>query len=155
MFDPQRDYPSVVPYARYQDIGAAIDWLHAVLGAVEALRMTLPDGRIGHAELALGQNVITLGLAVGGSFPESPPVDRDAVRAMTLVYVSDVDVAAARAVELGGALVDPPGDKPWGLRQAIVTDPEGHVWELSRHLRDVPPASWGATTSGPWAEPGP
>lgn len=49
-FDPARGYPSVVPYVRYPDPAAAIEWLSRVLGAREVLRMTLPDGRIGHAE---------------------------------------------------------------------------------------------------------
>jgi len=57
---------------------------------------------------------------------------------MTLVFVANVDAATTRAVELGGSLVDPPTDMPWGLRQSVVTDIEGHVWELSNHQHDVP-----------------
>ena len=104
--------------------------------------MTLPDGRIGHAELLLGGHVITLGLAVGGEEMDRP-VDRNAVRAMTLVLVSDVDASTSRLVEFGGTIVDDPADMPWGLRQSIVADPKGHVWELSTHQRDVPAHSWG------------
>jgi uncharacterized glyoxalase superfamily protein PhnB len=89
--------------------------------------MTLPDGRIGHAELLAGGHVITLGLAVAEGEIDQP-ADRNAVRAMTLVFVSDVDASTERPVELGGAVIDDPTDMPWGLRQAIVTDPEGHVW---------------------------
>lgn len=112
--------------------------------------MTLPDGRIGHAELVLDAHVITLGLAVVGGDAAWRPADRNAVRAMTLVFVPDVDAAAARAIELGGAVVDDATDMPWGLRQAIVTDPEGHVWELSAHIHDVAIESWGAAQTGPW-----
>jgi uncharacterized glyoxalase superfamily protein PhnB len=107
MYDPRRGYPSVGAYVRYRDPAAAIAWLSAVLGAREAIRMTLPDGRIGHAELVLDGHVIPLGVAaVEGE--AARPAARDAVRAMTLVFDGSTDM-------------------PWGLRQAIVTDPEGHV----------------------------
>jgi uncharacterized glyoxalase superfamily protein PhnB len=149
MYNPRRGYPSIVPYVRYRDPEAAIRWLSAVLGAREAVRMTLPDGRIGHAELILGGHVITLGLAVTEKEMDRP-ADRNAVRAMTLVFVSDVDASASRSVELGGVIVDDPADMPWGLRQSIVADPEGHVWELSTHQRDVAPQTWGAEQVGPW-----
>jgi PhnB protein len=150
MYDPGRGYPSVVPYVRYRDPEAAIAWLTAVLGAREAIRMTVPDGRVGHAELVHGGHVITLGLAAVEDEPARPPADRNAVRTMTLVFVSDVDAAAVRAVELGGAIVDVATDMPWGVRQAVVADPEGHVWELSTHTHDVPLEAWGATRTGPW-----
>ena len=63
---------------------------------------------------------------------------------MTLVFVEDVDAAVERALSAGGGLIDPATDQPWGLRQAIVADPGGHLWELSQHFRDVPLAGWGA-----------
>ena len=44
---------------------------------------------------------------------------------MTLVFVDDVDQAAERATRYGGSVVDPPTDQPWGIRQAVVSDPEG------------------------------
>jgi len=151
MYDPHAGYPSVVPYVRYRDPAAAIAWLCSTVGAHEAIRMTVPDGRVGHAELVVDGNVIAVGLATAGDSGDRP-AGRNAVRAMTLVFVSDVDAAANTAVELGGSLVDPPTDMPWGLRQAIVTDLEGHVWELSTHQRDVALASWGAEQAGDWIE---
>ena len=151
VYNPRHGYPSVVPYVRYRDPIAAISWLSAVVGAREAVRMTLPDGRIGHAELLVGDHVITLGLAVAEGEMDRP-VDRNAVRAMTLIFVPEVDASTERAVELGGAVVDAPSDMPWGLRQSIVTDPEGHVWELSTHQRDVPAQTWGAELTGPWLD---
>lgn len=63
---------------------------------------------------------------------------------MTLVFVDDVDAALERALTHGGELIDPATDQPWGLRQAILADPGGHLWELSAHVRDVPPGDWGA-----------
>jgi PhnB protein len=67
---------------------------------------------------------------------------------MTLVFVDDVDEVVAKATQYGGSVIDPPTDQPWGLRQAIISDPEGYLWEPSRHLRDVPPECWGASQFG-------
>ena len=148
MFDPRRGYPSAVVYLRYTDPAAALRWLSDVLGAREALRLTLPDGRIGHAELVIGNAVVSLGLAAQAPAP-TEPVSRQTLRAMTLVFVEDVDQAVQRALHAGGSLIDETTDQPWGLRQAIVADPEGYLWQLSVHLRDVPVHSWGATELGP------
>ena len=148
MFDPVRGYPSVVPYLRYRDPVPAVRWLTTVLGAREAVRMTLPDGRVGHVELTLGNAVITVGLALGdAALPTG--MSRRTLRAMTLAFVDDVDQTLERAVSAGGTVVDPATDQPWGLRQAIVADPEGHLWEVSTHLRDVPVAAWGAIGIAP------
>ncbi|HZZ48236.1 MAG TPA: VOC family protein [Pseudonocardia sp.] len=64
---------------------------------------------------------------------------------MTLDFVTDVDHAAQRAVNAGGALIDDPTDQPWGLRRAIVADPEGYLWEFTAHPHDVPLGGWGAS----------
>ncbi len=149
VFDPARGYPSAVPYVRYADPLAALAWLTAVLEVREAVRMTLPDGRIGHAELLLDEHVIALGLASGHGAQPTPTPTRESLRAMTLVFVADVDAATARALDLGGSIVDAPNEMPWGLRQAIVADPEGHLWELSTHHQDVPLDGWGAAATGP------
>ncbi len=140
MYDPERGYPTVVPYVLYADPAAAIRWLRDVLGLREVLRLTMPDGTVGHAELALGGHIVTIGLA-GGRF--------GAVSSITLVFVDDVDAACARAVAAGGSVVDEARDQPWGLRQAVVADPGGQRWEISQYLRDVPPPEWGAELVGP------
>lgn len=144
MFDPAQGYPSVVPYHRYLDPVAAVRWLEAVLGATEVVRMTVPDGRIGHAELTIGRSVIAVGLALAPAPERDDPVTRSTLRSMTLVFVADVNETVRRVPEHGGSIVDQPVDQPWGLRQAVVADPEGYLWEPSVHLRDVPPEHWGA-----------
>lgn len=52
MYDPKRGYPTVVPYVLYADPAAAVRWLSDVLGFREALRVPMPDGAVGHAELS-------------------------------------------------------------------------------------------------------
>lgn len=143
MFDPARGYPGVVPYLRYADPASAARWLIDVLEAREGVRMTLPDGRVAHVELVIGRAVVSLGLLDGSSRNEPLPT-RQTLRAMTLVFVADVDAATERALSSGGDLIEAPTDQPWGLRQAIVADPGMHLWELTQHVRDVPLSAWGA-----------
>ena len=148
MFDPAKGYPQVVPYFRDQDSTSAVRWLVDVLGATEALVMTLPDGRVGHAELTIGSAVVAVGLALEPALGLETPITRRTLRTMTLVFVDDVDEVVAKATQYGGSVIDPPTDQPWGLRQAIISDPEGYLWEPSRHLRDVPPECCGASQVG-------
>ena len=72
---------------------------------------------------------------------------------MILVFVDDVDQTVQLATRYGGSVIDAPTDQPWGLRQAIISDPEGYLWEPSRYQRDVAPEAWGANQVGPL--PGP
>lgn len=130
MYDPARGYPRVVPYILYADPAAAIDWLIDVLGLELALRMAMPDGSVGHAELTSGNQVVMIGLAGGERF--------GTVSSITLVFVEDVDATCERASAAGGAVIGEPVDQPWGLRQAVIADPEGQrrVRLRSRSVRN-------------------
>jgi uncharacterized glyoxalase superfamily protein PhnB len=141
VYDPKRGYPTAVPYVLYRDPAAAPRWVAEVLGFREAIRFTVPNGGpVGHVELERDGAVIILGLA-GSRFGEASSI--------TLVFVVDVDAACARVPGAGGIVLDEPADQPWGLRQAVVADPEGQRWELTQHLRDVAPVDWGAEQRGP------
>jgi uncharacterized glyoxalase superfamily protein PhnB len=58
------------------------------------------------------------------------------------VYVDDVDACSDVAVAAGGTVLSDPAERPWGVRQAVVADPEGQRWVLTQHVRDVTPADW-------------
>jgi PhnB protein len=136
MYDPARGYPVVVPYLLYRDLAAAAGWITEILGFTEAIRFTVADGGpVAHIELTRDGTVLMLGLT-GSRFGETASI--------TLVFVDDVDQACARVLATGGTILDEPASQPWGLRQAVVADPQGQRWELSQHLRDIPPADWGA-----------
>ena len=140
MYDPSRGYPAVVPCVRYDDPVAAAAWLVSVLGAREMVRAQLPDGWVGHVELELHGGVVLIGRRAGEAAGTS---------SLTQVFVEDVDAACARAAQAGGRVLDAPGERPWGVRQAVVADPEEHQWALSRHVRDVDPATWSGKVTGP------
>jgi PhnB protein len=148
MYDPDRGFPKVAPYFRYLDPDIGVRWFSEVLGATEVLRLTLDDGRVGHAEFTIGSSVITLGLALTPPVAINPEESRHTLRQMTLVFVDDLDESVQRAHTCGGSVLEMPTDQPWGLRQAVVRDPEGYIWELSKHIRDVAPSEWGAEQTG-------
>lgn len=139
MYDPKRGYPSIVPYLLYEDPARATQWLTDVLGMTEVLRYEMSDGTPGHVELRHDDLIVMLGVK-GSRFGE--------VSSITLVFVDDVNATCERAVASGGHLIDAPVDQPWGLRQAVIADPEGQRWEITQHLRDVPTAEWGAQQLG-------
>ena len=100
--------------------------------------MAQPDGKIGHAEMRIGDSVIMLAdeipqmgyrgpKALGGS-----PVS-------LLLYVEDVDVVVARAVAAGAKITQPVQDKFYGDRNGVLEDPFGHIWTIATHTEDVSP----------------
>jgi PhnB protein len=140
MYDPKRGYPSVVPCVLYDDISSAVAWLRNVVGVREIVRASLPSGWVGHSEVELGGLIILLGRR-GGQLAGTT--------SLTQVFVADVPAACARAADAGAAILEEPGERPWGVLQATVADPEGQRWVLTQHLRDVDPAQWYGTVLDP------
>ena len=132
------DYPRVTPYLMVDGAGAAIDFYCSVLGATERVRMPAPDGRIGHAELQLGDSMIMLA-------DENAQMDVRGPRAIggtpvsLHVYVEDSDAAFERAVQAGARALRAVEDRFYGDRSGQFEDPFGHRWDVSTHVEDVPP----------------
>jgi len=131
-------YASITAYLVAQDAAAAIDYYKAVFGAKEIMRMPSPGGKVGHAELKIGDSIIMLA-------DEHPDMHAHGPKKFggspvtIMAYVKDVDATVARAVERGGKVVRPVEDKFYGDRSGSVEDPQGHVWHISTHVEDVGP----------------
>jgi len=129
-------YSNVTPYLIVSNGAGAIDYYKRIFGAVEVMRMPGPGGRVGHAELRIGESLIMLAdenpeAGVRGPQPGSrPPVS-------FLVYVDQVDAVTARAELNGAKIVRPPKDQFYGDRTATLTDPFGHEWTIATHIEDV------------------
>src|ERR1700719_4382074 len=146
MYDPDGGFPRVVPELVYQDVAAAMDWLSSVFGFREILRHTLGDGQVDHADMDTGRGgVVMLTTAEAG---RRSPADDAHVCKKLIVFVDDIDQHFAAVEKAGAETLHAPVDKPWGLRQYVVRDREGHMWEFSQHVRDVPAQDWGAVTAG-------
>lgn len=141
MYNPADGFPRVVPELVYQDVAAALEWLSTVFGFRETLRHTLDDGQVGHADMDTGRGGVVMLTGAGGTLA-SP--ENGYVSTKVIVFVDDVDRHYAAVERSGVEAVHPPTTKPWGLRQYMVKDREGHLWEFSEHVRDVPAQDWGA-----------
>jgi len=135
---------AIVPSLIYRDLGAAIEWLCDVFGFTERLRVTGPDGRVGHAQLNVGSGGILLGEArTAGGLEFRPPRAEETSIALT-VHVENVDAHYARAKERGARDLSEPATYPYGERQYGARDLEGHRWAFSQSVADAKPEDWGA-----------
>jgi PhnB protein len=132
-------YPEVTPYLHVDGGEAAIDFYSKVLGAKERMRMPSPGGKIGHAELEIGNSLIML----ADEFPDRGVLGPKSVGGTPVtisVYVEDVDAVFDRAIEEGAASLRPVEDQFYGDRTGSFEDPFGHHWSVATHVEDVPPA---------------
>jgi PhnB protein len=114
----------------------AIEFYKKALGAEELMRMQSPDGKIGHAELKIGDSIIFLTDESPAMGTKSPLTLGGSTGSLYL-YVEDVDKAFKKAVDTGGKATMPVTDMFWGDRFGNFVDPYGHSWGLSTHVEDV------------------
>jgi PhnB protein len=136
----------VTPYVLYRDVAGALDWLSQAFGFRETLRFTEDDGRVSHAEMAVGAGAVMLGQPVGDFHN---PAELGVATVALHIAVDDVDARFRRAVSAGAGVVREPADQSYGDRNCAVTDPEGHQWWFSQTLREVRPEDWGAVAATP------
>jgi PhnB protein len=131
-------YYSITPYLVIKGAAAAIDFYKEAFGAVEILRMPQPDGRVGHAELKIGNSIVMM----ADEYPEMQVVGPKTLGNTSvglLLYLDDVDKAVERAVSLGATIKKPIADQFYGDRTGTIEDPFGHKWTLAVHIEDVTP----------------
>ena len=133
-------YHSITPYLIAKDAGGAIDFYKKVFGAQELFRLSGPEGKIGHAELKIGDSVVMLAdehPGIGVSIKARKRLGGSPV--MLLLYVDNVDEVVPRAVAAGAKIVRPVADQFYGDRTGGIVDPYGHHWHLATHKEDVSP----------------
>jgi PhnB protein len=131
-------YHTVNAYLTVQDGPAAIDFYQKAFGMEVGFRLDSPPGKVGHAELRLGDSVIMLSDEMPGGACRSPQ-SLGGTTVTLFLYVPDVDRAFHQAVAAGAKVVMPPEDMFWGDRFGSVTDPFGHNWGLATHIEDLSP----------------
>ena len=130
-------YHSVTPYLIVKGGARAIDFYQRAFGAKELFRMAQPDGRIGHAEIQIGDSRLMLAdehPEIGARSPQSIGGSPVTIH----LYVPDVDATVARAVAAGAKVTRPVENQFYGDRNGGVTDPFGHLWYVATHIEDVP-----------------
>ena len=130
---PRPSTQRIVPMLAYRDAPKAIEFLSRAFGFEEKMRMAMPDGRIGHAEVGFGDHIIMLASAwdEGGL---AAPFELPAVHCQIYCVVDHVDAHHDRARAAGATIVAPPADQPYGMRMYRVNDPEGHRWIFASAL---------------------
>ncbi|HTC95047.1 MAG TPA: VOC family protein [Terriglobales bacterium] len=135
-----KGYNSITPYLIIKGAAQAIDYYKKIFGATEVFRMDTPDGKVGHAELQIGDSRIMLaeeqpnmgaGHASAASIGASP--------VSLYLYLPDVDRVVERAVSAGAKTLKPVQDQFYGDRSGFIQDPFGHLWGIATHIEDVAP----------------
>ena len=134
-------YHSITPYLSVKGAADAIAFYQRAFGAKEIFRMDMPGGKVGHAELQIGDSRLMLA--------DEMPEMADAVARSPLsvgnttvglqIYVADVDAEFRRAIDAGGTIKRPVTTQFYGDRSGTLQDPFGHIWTLSTHVEDVSP----------------
>jgi PhnB protein len=140
-------YHTLTPYLIVKGAAAAIEFYAKALGAKELSRMADASGKVGHAEMKVGDSPFML----ADEFHERGAVAPQAGAGHSvsfLVYVPDVDAAFARAVAAGAKAVRPVQDQFYGDRSGTLEDPFGHQWTLATHVEDVSPEEMERRASG-------
>ena len=129
-------YHTVTPYLIVRGAADAIEFYKKAFEAKELFRYPSPDGKIGHAEILIGDSPIML----ADEYPEmgyKGPKSLSGSPVSIMVYVEDVDRIFNQAVTAGATVKEELQDKFYGDRSGTVTDPFGHVWHISTHKEDV------------------
>jgi PhnB protein len=131
-------YHTITPYLTLDDATDAIEFYKDAFGAEELMRMEAPGGKIGHAELKIGDSI----LMISDTFPQTttkPPSELGGTTAGVFLYVEDVDSVVKRAVTAGAQVTQEVEDMFWGDRFGSVKDPFGHAWSIATHVKDPTP----------------
>jgi PhnB protein len=131
---------TVTPQLTLDNAAEAIDWYKKALGAEEVARAVGPDGKIMHAELRIGDSLIMMNDAMGGS---RGPKAIGGSPALLWVYVADCDALFNRAVAAGAKVPGGPmgkvADQFWGDRSGTFIDPHGYMWTVATRKEDLTP----------------
>jgi PhnB protein len=124
--------PPIVPYLYVENVESALEWLAKAFGLRERLRQPGPEGKIFHAEMALGDDGVIM---LGCPGPQYQNPKRLGHVTMSLyVRVADLDKHFEQAVNAGAVVLEQPTDQPYGDRRYGVEDPEGHQWYFAQSI---------------------
>ncbi len=141
---PRDAAQSITPFLSISDATRAIDFYKKAFGAVELLRMEEPDGKVSHAQIAIGNSRLMISDPTSEHTAEyrtrgwaRDPRMLGGTPVSFYLYVADVDSVFRRALAAGAKQRDPVEDKEWGDRIGGIVDPFGHVWFIATRQRAV------------------
>ena len=131
-------YHTISPSLTIDGAADAIEFYKRAFGATERMRMSMPDGKIAHAELDIGDSVLMLNDALPQTSLKSPK-QLGGSTVSVFLYVDDVDSVVQDAIDAGATVTMPVEDQFWGDRFGSVSDPFGHHWAIATHTEDLTP----------------
>jgi PhnB protein len=131
-------YHTATPYLHVRGAHDAIEFYRKAFGAEELMRLPMPDGSLGHAEIKIGDSIIMLAdeNPVWGNLS---PQSLNGTSSGIMLYVPDCDALFAQAVAAGATVRQPLANQFYGDRSGQVIDPFGHLWSIATHVEDVSP----------------
>jgi uncharacterized glyoxalase superfamily protein PhnB len=138
MAKTQTATPAVIPFLRYADAPAAIDWLCEAFGFERQLVVPNDDGTIAHAELIYENGMVMLGSAREDQLGMKTARELGAVNQGIYVVVDDTDAHYERAKAAGTEIVWEPRDEDYGSREYLCRDLEGNVWSFGTYRPELP-----------------
>jgi PhnB protein len=133
---------TVSPYLIVDGAARALDFYKRAFGATEKFRMDAPGGKIGHAEMTIGDTVIMLADEHPDHDAHAPAHFKGSPISLH-IYVEDVDKVAQQAIAAGAKVKRPVQDMFYGDRIGTFEDPFGHTWHVSTHMEDLTPEEIG------------
>ena len=131
-------YHTVTPYLIIRGAAEAIEFYKQAFAATEVMRLPAPGGKLGHAEIQIGDSRIMLADEVPEMGFQSPTALGGTAVSICL-YVEDVDALFQQALDAGGKEQRPVQDQFYGDRSGTLEDPFGHVWTIATHKEDLTP----------------
>lgn len=131
-----KGYNTITPYLVIKGAAKAIDYYKNVFGATVVVRMDGPDGKVGHAELQVGDSRFML----ADENPQMGNRSAESIGASPVslyVYMPDVDKIVEKAVAGGAKILKPVTNQFYGDRTGFLQDPFGHLWGIATHVEDV------------------
>jgi PhnB protein len=129
-------YHTLTPYLIIDGADRALAWYTRTFDARELMRLAGPDGKIGHAEIEIGDSRLMLADEAPAHGAKAPTAFGGSPVSLHL-YVPDVDATIAKATAAGATIKSPPEDKFYGDRMGSLVDPFGHTWHISTHIEEV------------------
>ena len=124
-------YHTITPYLVVDGASELIEFVKKAFGAEEGARMPMPGGKIGHAEVKIGDSHLMLA--------DANPPDQPARTGNLHLYVKDVDATFKSAVAAGAKAIRQPENQFYGDRISVVSDRWGNSWSIGTHIEDVTP----------------
>jgi PhnB protein len=129
-------YQTMTPQLTLDNAAQTMDWYVKALGAKEVSRFPGPDGKIMHAELAIGTSRFIVNDVMQG---QKGPQALGGSPATWWLYVDNCDALFERAVKAGATVQVPMQDQFWGDRAGAIADPAGYTWWIGTHKEDLTP----------------